>query len=75
VTRLLLRRLLEAISIDSTDSGSDGESGDDRFTGSLLDWSVNYGHGPDGGRGEAAREMAQIQEKAAVLDEQDQHRR
>ena len=70
MTRLLLRRLLNALSGD--DSGSDDES---QFTGSLLDWSVNYGHGPDGGRGEAAREMAQIQEKAEVLDEQDQHRR
>ena|GEM_PF-838342 len=75
MTRLLLRRLLEAISSDGTDSGSDDESSDDGFAGSLLDWSVNYGHGPDGGRGEAAREMAQIQEQAEVLDEQDQHRR
>ncbi len=70
MTRLLLRRLLTAISGDDGDSDDDGQ-----FTGSLLDWSVNYGHGPDGGRGEAAREMAQIQEKAELLDEQDRHRR
>ena len=70
MTRLLLRRLLNAL------AGDDGESDDEgQFTGSLLDWSVNYGHGPDGGRGEAAREMAQIREKAELLDEQDQHRR
>ena len=73
MTRLLLRRLLNALSgDDSDDGGSDDES---QFAGSLLDWSVNYGHGPDGGRGEAAREMAQIQEKAEMLDEQDHHRR
>lgn len=70
MTRLLLRRLLAAISSD--DGGSDDGG---QFTGSLLDWSVNYGHGPDGGRGEAAREMAEIQEKAEMLDEQDRHRR
>ncbi|WP_324663732.1 hypothetical protein [Haloarcula sediminis] len=71
MTRLLLRRLLAAISGDG--EGSDDDDG--QFAGSLLDWSVNYGHGPDGGRGEAAREMAQIQEKAELLDEQDRHRR
>ena len=75
MTRLLLRRLLNALSGDDAED-ADGESGDEsRFTGSLLDWSVNYGHGPDGGRGEAAREMARIQEKAEMLDEQDHHRR
>ncbi|MBX0305161.1 hypothetical protein [Haloarcula salinisoli] len=72
MTRLLLRRLLAALS--GEDDGTEG--GDEsQFTGSLLDWSVNYGHGPDGGRGEAAREMAQIQEKAEMLDEQEQYRR
>ena len=57
-----------------SDEDADG-SGDSAFAASLLDWSVNYGHGPDGGRGEAAREMAQIQAKAERLDELDQHRR
>jgi len=66
----LIGKLLNATSNEDSESGSES-----RFTGSLLDWSVNYGHGPDGGRGEAAREMAQIQSKAELLDEQDQHRR
>ena len=52
----------------------DGESHGGGFAGSVLDWSVNYGHGT-GGNAEAAREMAGIQEKAEVLDEQDQYRR
>jgi hypothetical protein len=56
----------------SEDEERDGASA---FAGSLLDWSVNYGHGPDGGRGEAAREMAEIQAQAELLDEQDHHRR
>ena len=72
---LLFRRLLKAVSGNSDEGASDGSADDGEFAGSLLDWSVNYGHGPDGGRGEAAREMAQIQEKAELLDEQDQHRR
>ena len=66
----LLGRLLKASSGDDSESGSKSQ-----FAGSLLDWSVNYGHGPDGGRGEAAREMAQIQAKAELLDEQERHRR
>ena len=73
MTRLLLRRLLNALSGGDSDGGGGDNEG--QFTGSLLDWSVNYGHGPDGGRGEAAREMAQIQEKAEMLDEQDHYRR
>jgi hypothetical protein len=56
-------------------TGDGAKDADERseFAGSLLDWSVNYSHGPDGGRGEAAREMARVREKAELLDEQ--HRR
>ena len=56
----LLRRFRDAV----TDERSE-------FAGSLLDWSVDYGHGPDGG--EVARKMARVREKAELLDEQ--HRR
>ncbi|MFC6757502.1 MULTISPECIES: hypothetical protein [Haloarcula] len=70
MTRLLLRRLLEALSGEDDGTESSDESS---FAGSMLDWSMYYGH--DGGRGEAAREMAQIQEKAEMLDEQEQFRR
>jgi len=66
----LLARLLNATSGNGSKSGSESQ-----FAGSVLDWSVNYGHGPDGGRQEAAREIAQIQEKAEMLDEQEHHRR
>ncbi|MDS0259357.1 hypothetical protein NDI56_08135 [Haloarcula sp. S1CR25-12] len=71
----LFQRFLNAVSGDSDEDRSDGSGDDSVFAGSLLDWSINYGHGPDGGRGEAAREMAQIQEKAELLDEQDHYRR
>jgi len=75
VTRLLLRRLLNAVSGDDSEDADDGRDDGDGVAGSLLDWSVDYGHGPDGGRGEAARELAQIQEKAELLAEQDRQRR
>ncbi|MEF8829755.1 MAG: hypothetical protein V5A49_12015 [Haloarcula sp.] len=57
----------------------DGQSGeadaaDDSagFAGSLLDASVNYGHGQ--GDPQAASEMAAVQDEADRLAEQDQHR-
>jgi len=63
----LLRRIRAAVASDGAEKPS--------FAGSVLDWSVNYGHGQNGGRREAAREMAQIQEKAEMLNEQEHHRR
>ena len=63
----LLRRFRGAV----TGDGAEDANERNEFAGSLLDWSVNYGHGPDGG--EAAREMARVLEKAELLDEQ--HRR
>ena len=56
--------------------GSDGDDGDEDggHAGSLLDWSVNYGHGT-ASRTEEARELAQIQEKAEVLEETERDRR
>jgi len=60
-------------------TGSDSQSGeadtaDDYtgFAGSLLDASVNHGHGQ--GDPQAASEMAELQEEATRLAEQDQHR-
>jgi hypothetical protein len=70
--RPIFRRIRTALSGRDTDERSTTGDG---TAGSLLDWSVNYSHGPDGGRGEAAREIAQIQETADLLDEQEQHRR
>ncbi|WP_262180932.1 hypothetical protein [Haloarcula laminariae] len=69
----LYRRLREHVASGGSGDAENGASGG--FAGSMLDWSVNYSHGPDGGRGEAAREMAQIQAKAEMLDEQDRRRR
>ena len=43
------------------------------FAGSVLDWSVNYGHGT-AGNVEAAREMAAIQETAELLDDDERYR-
>jgi len=68
----MIRRLFQRFVNAVTGGDTDTERSD--FAGSLLDWSINYGHGQDGGRQEAVREMAQIQEKAELLDEQDQHR-
>jgi len=56
---------------DDSDEQSEGQSG---YAGSLLDWSVNYGHGTTTHH-EAAREIAQIQEKAEILDRQDNYRK
>ncbi|MDS0283678.1 hypothetical protein [Haloarcula onubensis] len=71
----LLRRFLSGTTGDDSGDAS-GDSGDDAgFAGSVLDWSVNYGHGPDGGQQEAAREMAEIQATAERLEAQDRHRR
>jgi hypothetical protein len=61
-------------------TGSDSQSGeadtadDDStgFAGSLLDASVNHGHGQ--GDPQAASEMAELQAEANRLAEQDQHR-
>jgi len=47
------------------DGDGDGDSGG--FAGSMLDWSVNYGHGT-AGNADATREMARIQEKAELLE-------
>ena len=67
---LLVQRFLKKWnSGDSEDA--DESSG---FAGSMLDWSVNYGHGATTGH-EASREIAQIQEKAELLDEQDRRQR
>ena len=52
----------------------DGDEDSGGFVGSALDWSVNYGHGT-AGDAEAAREIAGIQEKAEVLDEQERYRK
>jgi len=54
-------------SADETDA-----SDDSGFAGSLLDASVNRGHGQGDQR--AASEMAAVQEEADRLAEQDQHR-
>ena len=51
-----------------------GDDGDGGHAGSLLDWSVDYGHGT-AGRAERARELAQIQERAEVLDDAEGERR
>jgi len=51
---------------DTTDDDSTG------FAGSPLDASVNHGHGQ--GDPQAASEMAELQEEATRLAEQDQHR-
>ena len=61
----LLRRFRDAV----TDDGAEDADERSEFAGSLLDWSVDCGHGPDGG--EAARKMARVREKAELLDEQD----
>jgi len=53
----LLRRFRDAVTGDGAEDA-----------GSLLDWSVDCGHGPDGG--EAARKTARVREKAELLDEQ-----
>ena len=55
------------------DDGEDAEESSG-FAGSILDWSVNYGHGTATHR-EANREIARIQEKAELLDAQERHRR
>ena len=52
----------------------DGDGGGSGFAGSMLDWSVNYGHGI-AGDAEAAREIAGIQEKAEVQDEKERYRK
>ena len=67
IGRLCLRALEVVIGADSDGTRSD-------YAGSLLDWSVNYGHGLDGGRREAVREMSQLQERAEQLDEQAHYR-
>ena len=67
IVHYLARKLGEDSDTDSEDEDSGG------FAGSALDWSVNYSHGT-AGNAEAAREIAGIQEKAEVLDEQERYR-
>lgn len=57
--------------------GSDSRTADsDRtFTGSMLDWSVNYAEGGGQSQAEGAKEIANLQEKSRVLEEEGKHRR
>ena len=68
IVHYLARKLGEDSDTDSEDEDSGG------FAGSALDWSVNYSHGT-AGNAEAAREMAQIQEKVELLDDDDRFHR
>ncbi|AJF26185.1 MULTISPECIES: hypothetical protein [Haloarcula] len=56
-------------------SGAADAAADDSgsFAGSLLDASVNYSHGQSDRQ--ASSEMAELQEEANRLAEQDQHRK
>jgi len=69
-----LSRAVTWLSRRSDQSGEADEPSDDSggFAGSLLDASVNHGHGQ--GSPKAAGEMAELQEEATRLAEQDQHR-
>jgi hypothetical protein len=57
---------------DESRAEADGTDGGGDFAGSLLDASVNRGHGQ--GDPQAASEMAELQSEADRLAEQDQHR-
>jgi hypothetical protein len=58
---------------DGKSSGADATDDDSgSFAGSLLDASVNHGHGQGDPR--AASEMAAVREEADRLAQQDQHR-
>ncbi len=63
---------------DDGPASEDGQESDERagrFTGSLLDWSVDYAHGATGSQQEAAQEIAQLQEKAELLDDSERYRK
>ena len=66
VVAWLTRRRGQAGETDDTGDESGG------FAGSLLDASVNHGHGQ--GDPQAASEMAELQAEATRLAEQEQHR-
>ena len=58
--------LIEAAAADDPDES--GESDDSRFVPSVLDASVRYAHG--GSRTGLESEIAQMEEKARVLEDQ-----
>ncbi|MDQ2071248.1 hypothetical protein ACODNH_13305 [Haloarcula sp. NS06] len=72
--RTALSRVVAWFIHRSGQSGEADETGDESgsFTGSLLDASVNRGHGQ--GDPQAASEMAAVQEEADRLTQADQHR-
>jgi hypothetical protein len=72
--QFLAEKLGDAGDESASDTGETSDERAGRFAGSLLDWSVHYSHGAAGSQQEAAREIAQIQEKAEILDDQDRHR-
>ncbi|WP_058997423.1 hypothetical protein [Haloarcula sp. CBA1127] len=73
--RTALSRVVAWVTRRSDPSGEADETGDESssFTGSLLDASVNQGHGQ--GDPQAASEMAAVQEEANRLAQADQHRK
>ena len=73
--RNALSRVVAWLSRRSDRSGAADAAADDSgsFAGSLLDASVNYSHGQSDRQ--ASSEMAELQEEANRLAEQDQHRK
>lgn len=61
--------------LGNSDDGQESDERAGRFTGSLLDWSVDYAHGATGSQQEATREIAQLQEKAELLDDNERYRK
>ncbi|MDS0222004.1 hypothetical protein NDI54_11665 [Haloarcula sp. S1AR25-5A] len=57
---------------DEREADTDGSDDSGVFAGSVLDSSVNYSHGQRDAQ--AASEMAEIQDEANRLAEQDRHR-
>jgi hypothetical protein len=71
VFELIVHHITRKLGEDGDSDAGGGDSGE--FAGSMLDWSVNYGHGT-AGDAEAAREIAGIQEKAELLDDDERYR-
>ena len=65
----MLQRVRQRLSALFGRDDADTESEKSGFAGSTLDWSINYSHGVD--NSEAAREMAEIQEQADILDDEE----
>ena len=59
----LLRRFLDRFQNDDSDDADESEG---RFVPSQLDWSIRYG--TEGGREEANREIARIQQQANEIE-------